>query len=248
MFDGLDILGAIGATAVYAVMAGVLVGLSGMGSALKLRVLAVAAVWLALIVTLAALGTFAPGATGGLPGPVLAFLGFLGVLFGGRAFSRGIRAGLQSVPLSALVALNAARLGGVAFLMLEARGRMSGPFAPIAGGGDIAIAALAIPLAVAVARRPEQAPSVLGVWNVLGAVDLLFAVGLAVLSAPGTPFRVFTEGSGSAAFSSLPWVLVPATLVPLFFLIHFTIAVRLRAERRSERSERTLAGRVPAMG
>lgn len=248
MFDGLDIVGAIAATAVYAVMVGVLVGISGMGFALKLRVLAVAAAWPALIVALAGSGAFVPGATGGLPGPALALLGFLGVLFAARAFVPGIRDGLKSVPLSALVGLNAARLGGVAFLMLAARGRMSGPFAPVAGAGDIAIAALAIPLAVAVARRPDGASGLMGVWNVLGAVDLMVAVSLAVLSAPGTPFRVFTEGSGSGVFSGLPWILVPTTLVPLFFLIHFTIATRLRAERRSERGERTLAGRVPATG
>lgn len=248
MYDGLDIIGAIAATAVYATMAGMLVGPSGMRFALKLRVLAVAAIWLALVVTLAAMGAFAPGATGGLPGPVLAFLGFLGVLFGSRAFVPGIRAGLESVPLSALVGLNAARLGGVAFLMLEARGRMSGPFAPIAGGGDIAIAALAIPLAVLVARRPGNPPRWLGLWNVLGAVDLIAAVTLGALSAPGTPFRVFAEGAGSSVFGGLPWVLVPTVLVPVFFLIHFTIAVRLRAEQRSGAGVRGRAREVAVTG
>ena len=72
-------------------------------------------------------------------------------------------------------------------------------------------------------------PAWLNVWNALGALDLIVAVALGVLSAPGTPFRVFTEEPGTAAMTALPWIMVPAILVPLYLLIHLTIAARLRA-------------------
>jgi hypothetical protein len=52
-------------------------------------------------------------------------------------------------------------------------------------------------------------------------------VTLGVLSQPGTPFNAF---SGSAAtITTLPWVLVPTFLVPVYFLIHLLILRQLRA-------------------
>ena len=52
---------------------------------------------------------------------------------------------------------------------------------------------------------------------------------LAALSSPGTPFRLFTEGPGNVVMATLPWILIPTTLVPLWLLVHLTIAWRLRS-------------------
>jgi hypothetical protein len=54
------------------------------------------------------------------------------------------------------------------------------------------------------------------------------AITLGALSAPGTPFRVFTEAPGTVAMGTLPWVGIPALLVPLYLMTLLTIAVRLR--------------------
>jgi hypothetical protein len=51
------------------------------------------------------------------------------------------------------------------------------------------------------------------------------------MSAPGTPLRVFTEGPGTAAMAQLPWMMIPTMLVPIYLLIHLTIAAKLRARR-----------------
>ena len=59
------------------------------------------------------------------------------------------------------------------------------------------------------------------------------AVTLAALSAPGTPFRVFTEGPGTQVMATLPWAFVPAMLVPIDFLVHFAIAAKLRSVSRT---------------
>lgn len=228
----IDMIGAIAGTAVYAVLVGVLVGLSPVGGPTKLAAFAAAAAWGGIIVAATALGGFAPGATGPVPGPVFAFVGFLALLFGGWVLLPRFRSALLSVPLPILVGLNAARLGGVFFLILAADGRLSAPFAPVAGGGDIAVGALAIPLAVVAAGGTDERPAWLGVWNALGALDLAVAVSLGLLSAQGTPFRVFTEGPGTLAMTALPWIMVPSMLVPLYLLIHFTIAVKLRSLHR----------------
>jgi hypothetical protein len=232
----IDMIGAIGATAVYAVLVGVLVGFSEVGGATKRAAFAAAAGWGGIIVATAALGGFAPGATGPVPAPVFAFAGLLALLFGGWFLLPRFRSALLSVPLPALVGLNAARLGGVSFLILAADGRLSAPFAPVAGWGDVVVAALAIPLAAMAASGGDERPAWLGVWNALGALDLVVAVSLGALSAPGTPFRVFTEGPGSLAMTALPWVMVPVMLVPLFLLTHLVIAAKLRSVQPAARA------------
>ncbi len=225
----IDIIGAVFGTTVYAVVVGVLVGFSPVGRPTKLAAFAAAAVWGGIIVAVAGLGGFAPGATGPVPAPVLAFAGLLALLFGAWFLLPQFRSALFSAPLPALIGLNAVRLGGVSFLFLAADGRLSEPFASVAGLGDMAVAALAIPLAVMAARGTGERPAWLGVWNALGALDLTVAVLLGLLSAQGTPFRVFTEGPGILALTAMPWIMVPAMLVPLFLLMHLTIAVKLRS-------------------
>ena len=231
----IDIVGAIAATAVYAAMVGVLVGLSPVRAATKLVAFSAAALWGGSITALAALGGLAPGTTGPVPATLLPFAALLALLFGGWLRFPGFRSALLSVPLPALIGLNAARLGGVFFLILAADGRLSAPFAPVAGSGDMLVAALAIPLAAMAAGGADERPAWFGLWNVLGALDLIVAVSLGALSAPGTPFRVFTDGPGTQAMTTLPWAFVPTMIVPLFLLIHITIAAKLRSLPRTSR-------------
>jgi hypothetical protein len=224
----LDIMGAIFATALYATVVGVLVGLSPVPAVARLAAFAAAAGWLGIIVAVAALGGLAPGVLGSIPANLLPFAGLLALLFGGWFLVPQFRRALLSVPLPALVAVHAGRLGGLFFLLLYADGRLSAPFAPAAGLGDMVTGAFAIPLAVMLTLGFEMRRTWLGVWNVFGALDLVVAVSLGLLSAPGTPFRVFTEGPGTQAMTTVPWVFVPAMLVPIFLLVHLAIATRLR--------------------
>jgi hypothetical protein len=224
----LDIMGAIFATALYATVVGVLIGLSPMRAVTRLAAFGAAVAWLGIVVAVAALGGLAPGVLGPIPANLLPFAGLLALLFGGWFLVPQFRRALLSVPLPALVAVHAGRLGGLFFLLLYADGRLSAPFAPAAGVGDMVTGALAIPLAAMLMLGFEMRRAWLGIWNAIGALDLVVAVSLGLLSAPGTPFRVFTEGPGTQAMTTVPWVFVPAMLVPIFFLIHFAIATRLR--------------------
>jgi hypothetical protein len=231
----LDIMGAIFATGLYATAVGVLIGLSPVHAVTRLAAFTAAAAWLGIIVAVAALGGLAPGVLGPIPANLLPFAGLLALLFGGWFLVPRFRSALLSVPLPALVAVHAGRLGGLFFLLLHADGRLSAPFAPAAGVGDMVTGGLAIPLAAMLMLGFEMRRTWLGIWNAFGALDLVVAVSLGLLSAPGTPFRVFTEGPGTQAMTTVPWVLVPAMLVPIFLLVHFVIATKLRTTIRAGR-------------
>jgi hypothetical protein len=131
------------------------------------------------------------------------------------------------VPLAALIGVNIFRIGGIFFLILHAQGRLASPFATSAGWGDILTGAFAIPLAIAASQRSIPRAALIA-WNAFGALDLLDAIVLGALSAP-TPFQVFTEAPGTLAMGTLPWVAVPALLVPVYLMTHLAIATRTRS-------------------
>lgn len=45
---------------------------------------------------------------------------------------------------------------------------------------------------------------------------------------PGTPFRYFTEEPGTLIMTTVPAIVVPGMLVPIFLFVHFAIAAKLR--------------------
>lgn len=228
----IDVIGAIALTALLVAIFGVLIGLAPARSRTK-RILFVAAAGYATgVVVVAAAGGFAPGTTEPVPAVGLAVAASLLVCLAAWLWVPGFRDALLSLPLSALVGVHAGRVLGVFFLLLAASGRLSAPFAPVAGWGDVAVGVLAVPLAWRAARH-ERVPA-LGWWNALGALDLVVAVALGVLSAPGTPLQIFAGEPGTSAMGTLPWVMIPTLLVPLFFLAHATIAVKLASGRRHE--------------
>jgi hypothetical protein len=124
-----------------------------------------------------------------------------------------------------LIALHAIRLLGVLFVLLFAAKRLPAPFAPVAGWGDIIIGATALPIALWVARDPDTARRPLLVWNGLGLADLVTAVTLGALSAPGA-IRLFFGDPSSALIASLPWILIPCFLVPSLSFVHLVVFYR----------------------
>jgi hypothetical protein len=224
----LDVIGAIAFGAVAAADVAILVSVMDVPFTWRLAAASLAAAWVAAIVAVAALGGFGPGLLGPIPTPVLAFSALVvGSLVSWLAWP-AFRNALLSVPLAVLVGINSFRIGGVFFLLLFADGRLSAPFAPSAGWGDIITGIAAIPLAAMAASPRTASRRALAAWNAFGTLDLVVAVTLAFVSAPGTPFRVFTEGPGTVVMTTLPWVLAATFLVPLYLLTHFTIAARLR--------------------
>ena len=224
----LDVIGAIVGTAYYAAQLGILIGLAAVRPTARLGAFAAAAAWLALIVGLSASGVLVPGVAGPAPPGLLPFAVLMVLLFGCWHFIPAFRSGLLSIPLPALIAVHVGRIGGVFFLLLHYDGRLSAPFAPVAAIGDMITGALALVLALTLLLGSPVSRRWLVAWNTFGALDLLVAISLGLLSAPGTPFRVFTEEPGMQAMTILPWIFVPSMLVPIDLLVHFVIAAKLR--------------------
>ena len=59
-------------------------------------------------------------------------------------------------------------------------------------------------------------------------LDLIAAVGLGVISGPGSPLQLIDAGVGPAAIVALPWALVPTVLVPFYLITHGVIFLQLR--------------------
>jgi hypothetical protein len=78
-----------------------------------------------------------------------------------------------------------------------------------------------IPLPALIAR-----PLVLA-WNAFGFLDLVTALSLGAMSAPG-PTRLFFDPPSTAIMTTLPWIIIPCFLVPSFLAIHVAIFDRLR--------------------
>ena len=211
-----DLLSTIVLSASATVVVAAFVALSGSSLTSRISIGAAMALWFIGVLCLGApgnIGTPLLGAAVLIPVVVLSVVGF------GWSFGRGR---LQSAPLPALIALNVIRILGVLFVLLYAAKRLPAPFAPIAGWGDVAAGAAALPIALWVAKQPDTARRAVLVWNTFGLADLVTAVTLGALSAPG-PGRVFFDSPGSALMSSVPWILIPCFLVPSLSFVHLVV-------------------------
>jgi hypothetical protein len=234
----IDLLIAIVLTASAATVVSVLCLSVRRSPSWRLTAAAIAIAWFSAIVALGATGTLAPDGLGTPGVGLVVALPVLVLAFAGLRID-ALRQALLAISVHALIAANAVRVLGVVFLILHAQGRLPAPFAPIAGWGDIFIGATALPVAWMVAMATPGWRSVALAWNALGLADLVAAIALGVMSAPDSPIRAFTDGSGTSVMSVLPMLLVPGYLVPILMLTH--LAVFLRLGRRA-----AAAGRLAA--
>ena len=202
------------------------------GATVRPIIVGVLALWFVVVFLLGAAGAIArpPGTP---PFPILIaatapVIVFLGAYWGWPAF----RAYVLSLDLPLAAAIQAWRAGGLGFLALYAHGVLPRAFAWPAGLGDIAIGVTAPWVALALVRRPGFATSrVFLVWNLLGILDLIVAVGVGGLSsalASGAAGEVTT-----GPMAQLPLVLIPAYLVPLFVMLHLAALFQARRQASS---------------
>ncbi len=127
-----------------------------------------------------------------------------------------LRAGWLNSAMAALgtrgiLAAHLVRFIGLYFIWLEARGRLAPEFAQRAGWGDVVAAAGA--LALLFWPRGPSFRRAVAVWNAVGLLDLLVAVGTA------TWLNVTRPGSVNE-LAGLPLALVPLWLVPMLLASH----------------------------
>lgn len=224
-----DILSTIGLTASASLIISFLAYAMAETPRGRLTVAGVLIAWFVLVLAIGAGGALDPARGLGVPAlgltVVLPVVALVCAFF---AFPR-IRAALMATPLSALVAINTIRILGVIFVMLYAAGRLPAPFAPSAGWGDMIAGVAAPAVAWSIARFGARVRPLAFAWNIFGAADLISAIALGALSAPG-PLNAFAGPPTSAIMTSLPWLMIPGFLVPSLFFTHLVIFYRLLAK------------------
>lgn len=207
----------------------------------RLTVAGVLAAWFALVLMIGSTGALDPVRGLGVPALGLTVMLPLAALVCAFFVVPSIRNAMLATPLPALVAVNAIRVLGVTFLSLYAAGRLPAPFAQSAGWGDIFAGVTALPLAWALTRFGARVRPLALLWNTIGIADLVAAVGLGALSAPG-PLQVFIGPPTSAIMTTLPWLIIPGFIVPILMFVHVVIFHRLARAKAAVAAHPWLSG------
>ena len=195
-------------------------------SGVTLAVGSVLALWLAFVFVFGSRGAFVrPPATPPLPIFFAVTLPIVVALAAYRS-SSAFRHWVLYLDQRLAVGLQAWRFAGLGFLALTTYNVLPGVFAWPAGLGDIAIGATAPVLALAIARNPQVVTSRLFVvWNLLGILDLVVAVGTGTLVAW---FGIGADIGSIGPMAQLPLLLIPAFLVPNFVMLHIAMLAQAR--------------------
>ncbi|HEY3930774.1 MAG TPA: hypothetical protein VGM58_00210 [Verrucomicrobiae bacterium] len=193
------------------------------------------ALWLGLVFLLGTHGAFV-----GPPGspPLAIFFGFaipLAVFFTAYFGWSDFRAFVLGTDLRLVAAIQAWRWAGLGFLSLYAHGVLPGLFAFPAGLGDMAIGVSTPWIVLGLVRHPSFAASQrFVIWNIMGIIDLAVAVSLGTICSGF--LRGITGNVTTGPMAQLPLVFIPAYLVPLFIMLHFTALSQARRLVRSKKS------------
>ncbi len=185
------------------------------------------AAWFGLVLWLGAAGAFT-GPPGKPPLPIgIGVVAPLLLFFAWMRLSPAFREFVLSLDLRLIAAMQAWRFGGLGLLFLYAHDVLPAVFALPAGLGDMAIGLAAPWMVLALVRQPDFATGAAFLrWNLLGILDLVVAVSIGASSAL---FATGAAGEISAApMATLPLLLIPGFLVPLFFMLHISALLQRR--------------------
>jgi hypothetical protein len=107
-------------------------------------------------------------------------------------------------------------------------GQLPALWAIPAGVGDVLMGAAAFWVAARLDAPGGRRRAI--VFNVLGVLDLVVAIGLGITVNPG-PAQLFHTTPGAEMLTRFPLALVPGFLVPLAFMVHFVSLWQLRRDR-----------------
>lgn len=137
------------------------------------------------------------------------------------------RAWASKLDLRAILTLHALRAPiGVGFLVLEARGELTGAFARVAGYGDIVVGLLAVALLASFGRTDAIKPTrALLCWNALGLLDI------AIVVFQAQRLLLFVDPQGMMALAKFPGSMLPSFVVPLVVSTHLLVFLRAHEAR-----------------
>jgi hypothetical protein len=145
------------------------------------------------------------------------------------AGSEGFRQFALALNPRILTSIQAWRMVGFTFVLLEARNVLPSVFAWPAGYGDMTIGATAAFVAWKLAEPAHRGSFIL--WQMLGILDLIMAVSLGTTAGLLVP-----QGPSMVAMTVLPLSLIPTFLVPLFFMFHVICIAQARAWKMTLRA------------
>ncbi len=192
-----------------------------------LSVTALIFAWYGLIMTLARHDVFRASPTAKSPALPLAVFAPVLLTLWLMLRSESMAKIVDATPLSWLVAIQIYRVLGVIFLVLWGMGQLPWQFALPAGGGDVLVGLVAIPVAITAGMGFKAGRRAAYRWNVLGILDLVVALGTGVLTSP-SPFQLLAFNHPNFLVSRYPLVMVPAFMVPLSLILHGICLWKLR--------------------
>jgi hypothetical protein len=139
-----------------------------------------------------------------------------------------LRAWTESWDLGAIVAIQTFRVAGAVFLFFWWIGQLPTVFAWVAGLGDIAVGILAIPVTLAVARKTVGWQTRVRSLTFFGILDFATVLSLGTLSQEGNILHLAGEPT-PAAMQTMPMIMIPGYLVPMFVLLLLLQWQRVRA-------------------
>ncbi len=145
------------------------------------------------------------------------------------ARSEGFRQFALALNPRILTSIQAWRMVGFTFVLLEARNVLPSVFAWPAGYGDMTIGATAAFVAWKLAEPAHRGSFIL--WQILGILDLVTAVSLGTTAGLLVP-----HGPSMVAMTVLPLSLIPTFLVPLFMMLHVICIAQARAWKMTLRA------------
>jgi hypothetical protein len=149
------------------------------------------------------------------------------LLLAGLAYARSarFRSLLLRVDLRWLIGVQLWRVAGEMFLFGYARNELPASFAVPAGIGDVLVGLAAPLVAVLAAPNTRTGRRIIVGWSVVGLADLVVAVTMGVLNAPGR-FGLLAGEVTTAPLLELPLSLIPTFFVPLSILLHLIVLRR----------------------
>jgi hypothetical protein len=185
-----DLIGAVELTLSASIVITALSVVIGRDAAQRVKLAAALLGWFVIVVILGATQALHYEHGIGTPGLGLAVAVPIALMWLALMRVPSLRDGLDLAPLAVLVGVQVVRILGANFLVLQANNRLPAPFAPVAGWADIVVGALAIPVSWLVLRQARAWRAALFTFNLLGLTDLISAITLGALSAPGPLRRI----------------------------------------------------------
>ncbi|TSC85143.1 MAG: hypothetical protein G01um101417_10 [Parcubacteria group bacterium Gr01-1014_17] len=133
--------------------------------------------------------------------------------------SKTIQRIAENAPIALLMGIQIYRILGISFLTLYSQNLLPAAFAIPAGWGDILVGVTAPFVAALYYFGKPYGKKLAIIWNYVGILDLIVAIGVGTLAFP-RPIQFMHTTPSTELFAMFPMAIVPLFAVPLSFVLH----------------------------